>query len=281
VLRLGEADELDDEVEKRDYGSWLHAVLHAFHLERATRGDRADASAETARLVAIGAEQLDRAGHDPASFLPFDASFAAFAPRYIAWLHEREGEGWSWSTGESDLCIAPPELEGVELFGRIDRVDRNGRGGDQGVAIELIDYKTGSADRLKSAVADRFEDTQLAFYAALVGHGTDEPMRASYLALDGTRGLEAFEHVDVAASARAVVAGAADDLRRLRDGAGLPALGAGSACTYCEARGLCRRDHWTAADLPTGPGDPPGASGPAPTPAEASTRAARGDAPVR
>jgi hypothetical protein len=22
-------------------------------------------------------------------------------------------------------------------------------------------------------------------------------------------------------------------------------LGEGSACTYCEARGLCRRDHWT------------------------------------
>jgi ATP-dependent helicase/nuclease subunit B len=44
-----------------------------------------------------------------------------------------------------------------------------------------------------------------------------------------------------------LVAGVADDLRRLREGAGLPPLGEGSACEYCEARGLCRRDHWTRA----------------------------------
>ena len=31
LLRLREADELDDEFEKRDYGTWLHAVLHRFH----------------------------------------------------------------------------------------------------------------------------------------------------------------------------------------------------------------------------------------------------------
>ena len=246
VLRLGEADELDDEVEKRDYGSWLHAVLHVFHLEREARADRSNAAADTARLVEIGAAQLAEAGFDPASFLPFDASFAAFAPRYVDWLHEREREGWSWSAGETELAFAPAELEGVELFGRIDRIDRFGHG--DGAVLELIDYKTGSAAKLKSGMVERFEDTQLAFYAALVGSGTDQPLRASYLALDGSHGLEPIDHLDVAASARALVAGAARDLRRLREGVGLPPLGAGSACDYCEARGLCRRDHWTADD---------------------------------
>ena len=33
----------------------------------------------------------------------------------------------------------------------------------------------------------------------------------------------------------------------MRDGAALPALGEGPVCDFCEARGLCRRDHW--ADL--------------------------------
>ena len=33
VLGLRAADELDPEVEKRDYGKWLHEVLHRFHLE--------------------------------------------------------------------------------------------------------------------------------------------------------------------------------------------------------------------------------------------------------
>jgi ATP-dependent helicase/nuclease subunit B len=87
------------------------------------------------------------------------------------------------------------------------------------------------------------EDTQLAFYAALVG---DElPVTASYLAVDRTRGLIQIAHHGVAEDARTLVAGIADDMKRLRNGTGLAALGQGSACDYCRARGLCRRDHWT------------------------------------
>jgi ATP-dependent helicase/nuclease subunit B len=37
-------------------------------------------------------------------------------------------------------------------------------------------------------------------------------------------------------------------MKRLREGAGLRALGEGSACEYCQARGLCRRDHWASDD---------------------------------
>jgi len=43
----------------------------------------------------------------------------------------------------------------------------------------------------------------------------------------------------------ALVDGLAEDLRRLREGAALPPLGEGSACAHCDARGLCRRDHWS------------------------------------
>jgi ATP-dependent helicase/nuclease subunit B len=251
VLRLGEAEELDDEVEKRDYGNWLHGVLHAFHAERAARlADGAlvdtDAAAETARLLELGETARVAADIDAAAFLPFAASFSVFVPRYIAWLHERERNGWSWSGGETEITIAPPELEGVELRGRLDRIDRLAGSTDREEAeLELIDYKTGSASSLKETVSDLFEDTQLAFYAALVGPGTHARLRASYLALDGTRGIEAVAHRDVEASAAALVAGAADELRRIRAGAALPPLGEGSTCEVCEARGLCRRDHWS------------------------------------
>ena len=44
-------------------------------------------------------------------------------------------------------------------------------------------------------------------------------------------------HPDVAESARAL-------LSSLAAGAPLRALGEGAACDFCEARGLCRRDHW-------------------------------------
>ncbi len=238
VLGLRAVDELDPEVEKRDYGKWLHEVLYAFHVGREPG---AGAAADSARLHAVAAATREAHGLDETAFLPFSASFEVLVPRYVAWLHDREAKGDRWQRGEIDLVAAPAALEGVELHGRVDRIDRV----DAGEALELIDYKTGSSSQLKKTVADRFEDTQLAFYAALVGAESPLPLRASYLALDATKKLDQHLHVDVAASADALVAGIAEDLRRLRAGAGMAPLGEGSACTYCEARGLCRRDHWT------------------------------------
>jgi ATP-dependent helicase/nuclease subunit B len=241
VLRLSEPDELDDEVEKRDYGTWLHDVLDVFHRERdAPR----DAAGDERRLREIGETVRAAMGIDPAAFLPYDASFAGFVPRYVTWLHARERVGWRWQSGESDAARSPPELEGLEIYGRIDRIDR--LDGKDGPKLELIDYKTGSVEKLKETLREPLEDTQLAFYAALVGD--DLPVAASYLAVDRTKGLMPVPHPRVADDARALVVGIADEMRRLRAGAGLPALGEGSACEYCRARGLCRRDHWTGDD---------------------------------
>ena len=241
VLHLSEPDELDDEVEKRDYGTWLHEVLAVFHRER---GEPRPAAEDEARLREIGDSVRAAMGIDAVAFLPYDASFAGFVPRYVEWLHDRERIGWRWLSGESETRRAPAELEGLELHGYIDRIDR--REGKDGATIELIDYKTGSAEKLKEKVREPLEDTQLAFYAALVGE--EEPVTASYLAIDRTRGLIQIAHHRVADDARTLVAGIADEMKRLRDGAGLRALGEGSACDYCQARGLCRRDHWASRD---------------------------------
>ncbi|MEO8310708.1 MAG: PD-(D/E)XK nuclease family protein [Caldimonas sp.] len=241
VLRLSEPDELDDEVEKRDYGTWLHDVLAVFHRERV---EVRTAGADEARLREIGETVRAVMGIDAAAFLPYDASFEGFVPRYVKWLHDRERGGWRWLSGESETRRAPAELDGLELHGYIDRIDR--REGKDGATIELIDYKTGSAEKLKEKVREPLEDTQLAFYAALVG---DElPVTASYLAVDRTRGLIQIAHHRVADDARTLVVGIAGEMRRLRAGAGLRALGEGSACDYCRARGLCRRDHWASDD---------------------------------
>ena len=107
-----------------------------------------------------------------------------------------------------------------------------------------------AVDKLKRTVADRFEDTQLAFYAALVlgAPGAPPPaeLAAAYLALDDKAAPLLLRHPDVAKSADALVANLAIELRRVRGGEPLRALGEGETCEHCEARGLCRRDHWSA-----------------------------------
>ena len=246
LLRLREDDELDGEIEKREYGLWLHDVLRAFHADRAQPGTAAD---EIARLFELGEASRLRHGLDAAEFLPFWSSFTSFAPRYVDWLHRRDAGGARWRAGETEIEIHPPQLEGTALYGVIDRIDAVTIAGRPG--IELIDYKTGSVQGLKDKVREPLEDTQLAFYAALVDAGDATPLRATYLALDATRGLESIAHPNVAASAGMLVEGLAHDLRRLRGGAALPALGEGVTCTYCSARGICRRDHWSADAVPS------------------------------
>ncbi len=240
MLRLREDDELDGELEKRDYGNWLHAVLYAFHTQREAP---ADAATELATLLALARlTQTEQALAD-ADFMPFAASFTSFAPRYVAWLHARDADGTAWQAGEQAVRASIDALGGTELYGVLDRIDAT-----RGDAIQLIDYKTGSSAALRDKVKQPLEDTQLAFYAALMGTQTEAPMRAIYLSLDGgTKGIEEIEHKGVQESAVTLLEGLADDLQRLRGGAGLPALGEGSTCDYCEARGICRRDHWTVA----------------------------------
>ena len=238
MLRLTEDEELEREVEKRDYGQWLHAVLYDFHVAREAPQP---AEVEIARLQQIAQARREASGLADADFLPFAASFASFAPRYIAWLHARDAQGARWRDGELRVAATPPELGGTEMHGVIDRIDE--RADD---SVELIDYKTGNVDKLQEKInGARLEDTQLAFYAALMRTQTSAPLAASYLAVDRTRGIKAVPHPQVEDSAAVLVVGLAHDLQRLRSGAGMPALGEGETCEYCAARGICRKDHWS------------------------------------
>lgn len=229
VLRLYEADELEAGLEKRDYGTWLHGVLHHFHRDRVDGGDDAAALQAAADAETV-AQQIDAA-----ELLPYRASFEGFAPAYRAWLAGRDAAGWRWHEGEVDRRVEPAALAPSRLEGRLDRLDL-GPNGD----LQVIDYKTGRGEQLKKKVADPLEDTQLAVYAAL------EPRARSaiYLALDDPKAPIAIEHAHVAATAAVLVEQLGGELARLRAGAALPALGEGAPCETCEARGLCRRDHW-------------------------------------
>ena len=231
LLGLREADELEQELSKRDYGTWLHAVLKRFHESRDGDDDAALRAAAEAELALL----------DAADFLPFSAAFERLRPLYLAWLAETEAGGQRYAAGEVDRDCRPfaAPLQAMVIKGRIDRIDES-PGGDW-----LLDYKTGDAKALKDKVAAKLEDTQLATYALLTGAAPG--LRAGYLVLDDGKGVALLPHEDVSDTALALRDGLQADLMAIREGAPLPALGEGKVCDYCEARGLCRKDDWTAA----------------------------------
>ena len=235
LLGLQEVDELEATADKRDYGIWLHGLLLRFHRAR----NEEHAEDDEALLRRAASEEHAPAEED---FLPYAASFERFVPRYLAWLGEAEQGGQRFIDGELDAHIAPyasAPLAGLQIRGRVDRIDRidgtrAGEGGDV-----LVDYKTGSLSALKKRVAEPLEDTQLAVYAAL-----RTAAQAGYLALDDKDGIAFVEHPDVQHSAATLIDGLGDDLAAMHGGALLPALGEGKACDFCAVRGLCRKDDW-------------------------------------
>ncbi|XHS77636.1 PD-(D/E)XK nuclease family protein [Burkholderiaceae bacterium UC74_6] len=234
LLGLREQEELEGELEKRDYGTWLHDVLQAFHEGRPNELD------DEAWLRECARQQTEKHGLAAEEFLPYEASFERFVPRYLDWLQATEAVDQRFEAGEIERSVMPwsdAPLAGLQLQGRIDRIDTSPEG------HVLIDYKTSSVDRLKSMVKQPLEDTQLAVYAAFMAEDGAR-LKARYLALDDGKGLAEIEHPDAADTAQALIDGLGEDLRQLHAGAPLPALGEGTACDYCAMRGLCRKDDW-------------------------------------
>lgn len=239
MLQLQSVDELEAPPDKRDYGDWLHSVLRRFHTRRQPGVDRAQAR-EDMRRAARDSQVAQ--GWDDAEFLPYLASFERLVDPYLDWLGEREAKGMRWLDGEREVGTQPPAWGGVGMHGIIDRLDRVA---GEPPTLELIDYKTGSAAALRQRVRTPAEETQLAFYAALMqAEAPAETLRAAYLPLEDGRRLQEIPHPDLTHSAQRLVAGLGHDLARLRGGAPLWPLGQGMACEHCTARGICRRDHW-------------------------------------
>lgn len=234
-LGLKPADELEQALDKRDFGLWLHSVLKLFHEAPPS----ADPLQRVQQLDAAAA-QVQQDKHLPADeFLPFMAAWPRLRDGYLAWLSEHETSGAQFVAAEQWLNLQLPE---VELVGQLDRLDLALVSSETGVQrVHLVmDYKTEPVATTKERVKHAFEDTQLAFYAALM----PDAQRAAYVNVGEKTGTELVEQAALHEVREALVAGIRSDFQRMRAGAPMPALGDGKACQYCDARGLCRKDHW-------------------------------------
>ena len=230
-LGLAEEGELDVDIDKRDWGNWLHDTLRGFHeaLRVAPDADRLtliDAAAEAA-TEALGP------GLEPGEFMPFAVAWPTLRDAYLQWLAKHEAGGAQFKLAEESIDTQRGPLR---LKGQIDRIDEV----TDGVTL-LIDYKTEPLARTRDRIKAGNEDTQLPFYALL--SGADAP-RAAYLNLAEREVPSLHELPELPMLAAQLYEGMAYDLARIAAGEPLPALGEGSVCGWCDARGLCRKDFW-------------------------------------
>ena len=228
-LGLQDAGELDVDIDKRDFGNWVHAVLSRFHTAL-----QAEPDANRVTLMDVSAQQAtEQLGLDEAEFMPFGVGWPALRDGYLQWLAEHEATGAVFALTEQVLEVTLGELR---LHGRVDRIDHL----PDGTPL-VIDYKTESVLRTAERLKAGNEDTQLPFYALLTA--ADTP-RAAYLNVSEREGTRLHEPAGLPELAEQLFEGMTADLRRLSEGQPLQALGEGTVCEWCEVRGLCRKDFW-------------------------------------
>jgi ATP-dependent helicase/nuclease subunit B len=246
VLRLAELDEVQEIIEKRDYGTFVHRVLTQFHqahpaisgLKPADAQRELEALSENTFAGAVARDYLARA---------WLIRWQALIPAYLEWQRGREAAGWTWQGGEvkKEVALTTPQGAALALHGRLDRVDSrqsSAVSGQSSPDVAVIDYKTGDPLKLKQALDSPGEDVQLPVYALLWGAPVAETL---FLSMDRGEVREVGIEHDVAALAHAERERLARLFDALAAGAGLPAQGTETVCEYCEVRGLCRKNYWS------------------------------------
>ena len=240
-LGLKEDDELQETLDKREFGLWLHAVLSHFHeaLNNLSEIDSNMSSADVfiyyTAMLNIASKAVTSAQNIPDdAFLPWAAMWPKLRDGYVNWLMGHQAAGWTFGQAEvwRELSIGN---FGLKLVGQLDRIDVSADGTSM-----VLDYKTESTSNTTKRLKNPLEDVQLAFYAAVVGA---DPIEAAYVNIS-EKESKTYAQADIDHSRSALIEGILDDMQNISQGKPLPALGEGTACDYCAARGLCRKDFW-------------------------------------
>ncbi len=233
VLHLNELDEVREGVEKRDYGVWVHLILHRFHEEFPVLEGRGELEAALERISnEVFAPEVARDYLARAWLLRWQQAI----PAYLEVQLESEANGWRYQAGEVqfDLNLA----DDLTLHGRIDRIDATSEG-----LRRVLDYKTASATLLRNRLKEAGEDVQLACYAL-----AEEASEAAFISIDSGKVAAVAPSDDLAWLAKANADRLSGLFAQMRGGAAMPAHGTDDACEHCEMRGLCRKGSWVSDD---------------------------------
>ncbi len=233
LLKLQESEELESELGKREFGNWLHTLLNSFHEALKTATDLS-MQARLAMINIAAETAAKELGLTDSEFLPFAAIWPRVRDGYLDWLDGHEASGAQFLEGE---VWKEMRYGSVTLFGKLDRIDQL-----PGGSRLVMDYKTEARATTQARIKEGSEDTQLAFYAALL---TDDTLAASYINLGEKEPTKTYGQSDIVHLRDGLIESILSDVSRIAAGAPMPALGEGKACDYCSARGMCRKDFWS------------------------------------
>jgi ATP-dependent helicase/nuclease subunit B len=237
VLHLNELDEVREGIEKRDFGEWVHAILHRFHgkyIDCNQSLENVDRQLLEQSLHDISAEVFAQAVQRDYWARAWLLRWQQSIPAYIEAQLKSEAEGWRYQNGEVPFEL--PLTENLQMRGRIDRIDVQAGVSD---VVRVLDYKTQDAVMLKNKLKQAGEDVQLPFYAHVF-----EATEAAFISIEKDKVLVVESPQDVAQLAAANIERLKTVFAQMREGVSLPANGIDTACTYCEMRGLCRKAEW-------------------------------------
>ncbi|MDP1638043.1 MAG: PD-(D/E)XK nuclease family protein [Candidatus Nitrotoga sp.] len=233
ILHLNEMDEVREDVEKRDYGEWVHDILRRFHEQYQVLGNHLRADLDAA-LICISVEIFAPAVQRDYLARAWLLRWQQAIPSYLDEQLKNEAEGWQYQSGEVPFEL--PLTADLLMHGRLDRVDVQAK---EGSAVRVLDYKMMDAARLRNKLKEAGEDVQLACYAYV--YETEE---AAFISIEKDKVIAIAPPQDVAELAQANITRLLEVFTQMSSGAALPAHGAEEACQYCEMRGLCRKSEW-------------------------------------
>ncbi|MDE2310023.1 MAG: PD-(D/E)XK nuclease family protein, partial [Betaproteobacteria bacterium] len=142
MLRLNELDEVREGVEKRDYGEWVHDILHRFHQQFKVLGEHTRTVLEQV-LQHISSEVFAPAMERDYLARAWLLRWQQAIPVYLDWQLTNETGGWRYQNGEVPFEL--PLTGELTLHGRIDRVEVQAEG-----AVRVLDYKMMEAGKLRN-----------------------------------------------------------------------------------------------------------------------------------
>ncbi len=248
-LKLSPTDELQEELNKADFGSLVHQSIHAFFSnvanlpgpfnERITEHNREKAEdllhniSEKVFVYANG--NIDDNDFNIQLWLQ---RWTSLIPKFIDWEIKRQ---INFTSEQHETSVHLNIDANFQAYGRLDRVDQSPDG------HAIVDYKTGQTPSKVSVMAG--EQVQLPMYALL--HDADQNTTTSqveYVAIgdkNTVKSLATIKNDELDELKKQHLSRLQAFFHSLNENTPFTAFANEETCQRCNAFGLCRKDFWS------------------------------------